>query len=98
MTFAAASWLWLLAPWAGLAVWLLARRGESVTVPFVELWRGSASRRRSAWSFSAPPIALIAMLLCMLLGILAGARPVIRRDVPLPRAIVVLDRGATMSA
>jgi hypothetical protein len=72
-------WLILLAPWAGLAVWLLSGQRNKTVVPFLALWRANERdirKPRRAWE--KPPLALVALLIGMLLAIFAAAGPGIR--------------------
>ncbi|MGA2440126.1 MAG: hypothetical protein ABSH08_04160 [Tepidisphaeraceae bacterium] len=72
-------WLVLLAPWAGLTLWLLWGQLDRRGVPFVKLWRGEMTHHRKprrAWA--KPPLALIALLAAMFLAIVAAAGPMVR--------------------
>jgi hypothetical protein len=71
-------WLILLAPWAGLVVWLLSGRRNKTAVPFLNLWRTNEleiRKPRRAWE--KPPVALAALLTGMMLAIFAAAGPII---------------------
>jgi hypothetical protein len=71
-------WLVLLAPWAGLVIWLLRGRFETRGVPFLELWgREIAQTRRPDRSWKIPPPAVAALLAGMLLAIVAATGPMI---------------------
>lgn len=78
MFLASPIWLVLLAPWAGLAVWLLRGRLPSRMVPFLKLWDAQAvqnTKPERAWR--TPPLAVMAALAAMLLAIFAAAGPMI---------------------
>ena len=97
MFFAAPLWLIGLLPWFAVTVWLFRGRRKSEKVPFLPLWRGPAANQRVRSAFSLPPFAIIAMLLSVLLGLIAAAKPNIHSAQP--RAVsIVVDRGLTMSA
>ncbi len=94
MIFASPLWFIALAPWAGLAVWLLSGRRKKTGVPFLNLWQAEASRQprpRRAWE--KPPISLVALLAAMLLGIIAAAGPVISAGGKSSTLTVIADRG-----
>jgi hypothetical protein len=84
MFLASPIWLILLAPWAGLLIWLLRGRFETRGVPFLELWgREAAQNRKPDRAWRMPPMAVVALLAAMLLGILAAAGPMIwKNDLP----------------
>ncbi|HYE18644.1 MAG TPA: hypothetical protein VEA69_09380 [Tepidisphaeraceae bacterium] len=92
--------LWLLIPWAGLAVWVLIGRRPRTFVPFLPLWDAPEEVRRPRnRSLRAPPVAVVLALLAVLVAILAGARPAVRLGGAGARVVdVIVDRGATMSA
>jgi hypothetical protein len=77
MHLASPIWLaLLLPPWAALAAWLLwVRRAGGTGVPFLDLWRGPVTPARSVGRFEIPPVALLALIVAMLLGVIAAARP-----------------------
>jgi hypothetical protein len=99
MFVASPNWLILLAPWAGLVVWLLRGRFETRGVPFLELWgRETAQNQRPERAWRKPPVWMIALLGAMLLGIVAAAGPMIREN-DLPAAISSSDmRIETLAA
>ena len=97
MTFLSPMWLWILAPWGALAVWLMWGRGRAAQVPFLDLWRGAESKPSVSRLFRPPPVAIVAALLGMLLGIVGAAGPVIGFGSS-GEITLVLDRGITMSA
>ena len=85
MFLASPIWLVLLAPWAGLALWLLWGQLDRRAVPYLKLWRGEmAHHRKPSRQWHAPPPALIALLAATLLGIVAAAGPMIRIGVNAP--------------
>src|SRR5260221_14049205 len=92
-------WLLGLLPWAALTLWLLWGGRRREWVPFLPLWHGSAAKKRHQRSLQPPPIALAALILAMVLGILAAAGPALPSSGgPGARLIVLPDRGPTMSA
>lgn len=95
MLFLSPLWLLLLIPFAGLVAWSFVRRGTTVSVPFVQLWRGDAvsTRQRGA---RRPPLVVLLLLASVLLAILAAASPA-WRGADGGSVTVVVDRGATMS-
>jgi hypothetical protein len=96
MTFISPLWLLALIPWAGVAIWLLVGRNPRVAVPFIALWQEEdAARRRAEFRIQRPPIAIACMLLSILLGLIAAAKPsIIRGRVPVQ---ILIDHGVTMS-
>jgi hypothetical protein len=93
MVFLAPLWLLALVPWAGLAIWAMARSGKSVAVPFVHLWRTEHPSPRKR-GLRRPPLAVLLLLGAILLALLAAAGPAVRSHGALT---VVVDRGAAMS-
>ena len=98
MTFFAPLWLTLLIPWTALAIWLLLGRHRAATVPFVELWRGSAEHPRESRQFAPPPLSLVAILTAIFLAIVAAAAPIIPQAHATSGIQIILDRGITMSS
>jgi hypothetical protein len=99
MVFGNAFWLVALLPWAGVALYLLWGRRRREDVPFLELWLGPVTGPRPKRRLAPPPLALAAALLAMLLALLAAARPALPSRAGSGAAVmVILDRGATMSA
>jgi len=95
MLFLSPLWLLALIPFAGLVVWSLVRRGATVDVPFVQLWRGEATsiQRRGA---RRPPLTVLLTLVAILLALLAAAAPALR-GADRAGVTVIIDRGAAMS-
>ncbi len=98
MLFTSPLWLLALLPWAAVAVWLLIGQRRDVNVPFLWLWRGPLARPNRARSFRRPPVWLIAILLCILLAIVASAKPKFTfpnasDDAPVH---IMVDTGLTM--
>jgi hypothetical protein len=97
MSFAAPIWLLSLLPWAALSVWLMLGRRQRVEVPFIELWQTTPRPLRELRaSLRPPPFALACMLLAMLLGLLAEARPFLRFPL-MAHITLIVDRGVTMT-
>ncbi|MFT3785563.1 MAG: hypothetical protein QM770_05290 [Tepidisphaeraceae bacterium] len=89
-------WLLLLLPWAGLSAWLLIghRRREAVTGVFLWERDAPASTNRRA---RRPPVAIVLLLLGLLTGVIALARPV--RSAPSwQNVLVIVDRGPGLAA
>src|SRR5687768_11090248 len=92
MIFLAPMWLLLAAPWLALAIWMMWGRRSATRVPFLDLWRGSVARPAATRLFRPPPLAIVALLATMLLGILAAAQPiVVTNSHEAPPVTVVLD-------
>jgi len=93
MYFSSPIWLILLGPWTALAIWLLRGKFPVQGVPFLELWRREAfNHERPVRAWIWPPVAVLALLGAMLLGILAAGGPMVHssgtsaqseKDVPL---------------
>lgn len=96
MTFSSPIWLWMLLPWAALAVWMLVGRRDRVFVPFARLWKGPIKPPRSQRRLQPPPLFIILLLLAALLACLAAAGPALPRDSAV--VTVIVDRSLTMSA
>ena len=90
-------WLIGLAPWLLLALWMLRGRGALQRVPFLKLWGGPVAMPRSDRRRQFPPIAIVAILIALLLGVIAAARVAIGKRQELHLTVIV-DRGSTMSA
>jgi hypothetical protein len=96
MGFASPIWLLGLLPWVAVAIYVLPGRGRPAVVPFLGLWKGSASQARSAgrrW----PRVAVVLAIFALLLAVLAAGRPVRLSGKGRDSVTIVLDRGATMS-
>jgi hypothetical protein len=78
-------WLVLLAPWVGLALWLLWGQLDQWGVPFLELWREETIQHRTpSHNWNTPPPALIVLLAAMFLAIVAAAGPTVRTGLKPP--------------
>ena len=90
-------WLIGLAPWLALAVWMLRGRGDLRRVPFLPLWGESAGASKAAHKRKLPPLATMAVLGAMLLGVVAASRLALggRQRVTVN---LFVDRGTRMSA
>ncbi len=92
-------WLIGLAPWLGVLIYLLRGAHDRANVPFLQLWRGSASMPRQERRWRTPPTAIVLIMIGCLLGLLAASRPYVPRGTArLPAGvIVIIDRGISMS-
>ncbi|MGA2230919.1 MAG: hypothetical protein ABSH22_08465 [Tepidisphaeraceae bacterium] len=84
--------------WGALVIYLLTGRRRVVMVPFLPLWPASSglSDQRESWQW--PPLAVAAALGAALLAIVAAAGPTRYGTGTSRPVVVILDRGATMSA
>ena len=99
MTLSGSAWLWLLVPYAALVLLVLRSYRPKVGVPFLDLWPRELSPQRRHHGFRIPPLALWLMLLAILAGILAMARPMKRGESARAiRVSMVVDRGIVMLA
>jgi hypothetical protein len=99
MHFTAPWWLLALAPWLGLAIYLLLGRSPRVEVPFVELWQDpDLPRPRRARSLHPPPLPIALLLIALLLSIFAAADTSVATSSSGPPLTLIVDRGVTMSA
>lgn len=94
MTFLSPIWLWLAVPWAGIAVWMLRRRGRELGVPFVELWLEAKVDAPLRRGMRLPPLGVMLLLGAMLLAIAAAGRPVMPGIGDPPPFTLIWDRGA----
>ena len=98
MTFLAPIWLLGVLAWGAFAVWTWIGRRRRTWVPFLALWEAPEELRRPKKGVEPPPVGLLLVLLAMLLGLLAMAKPVWRSATDRGRVTIVVDRGASMSA
>src|SRR4051812_35179372 len=97
IAFAAPMWLLWLLPWAALSLWLMLGRRDRFDVPFIELWQTeNRPTRKMRASLRPPPFGLACLLLAMLAGLLAAARPAFL--VSSQHLRLVIDRGVAMSS
>ncbi|MFL5409388.1 MAG: hypothetical protein ACJ79O_26500, partial [Myxococcales bacterium] len=75
MSFMHPIWLIALLPWAAVTIYLLWGRRKRVNVPFLDLWQIPVQGQRPRRKIAAPPVALAAAILAMLLSVLAAGGP-----------------------
>lgn len=97
MSFASPMWLWILAPWAALALWMLIGRRPSAAVPFVQLWQSVPGAPRTRRAVTPPPLSTLLLLCAALLGIVAAAGPLLHIGAFEMPVVAIVDHGITMA-
>ncbi len=93
MVFLTPIYLFLLIPWAGVAVWVWMGRADFARVSTTQFWDRTPVAAANRRGIRVPPIGILLMLLAMLLTILSAAGIAITRTASMPIRVIV-DRGA----
>ncbi len=98
MIWGSPGWLWGLAPWAGVAAWMLLGLRRRVGVPFLALWQAGESPRTIHRRVRPPLVCVVAILVAMGLAILAAGGPGIVGARDGEMATIIVNRGISASA